>query len=181
MKERRKHKCGSRKDKGMKHSYVERLAALMLCAALLVSNAVISRADDEAEVPQMVETVNEERNADAGMQTEEPGVDGEDSQKESPSKENNGTGDQEQSQIPGTAVQRMPTNRRISAEMQKIQALTELRIPKSICRPSEKTVTLIIMVQKQPERKMAKPMRMVMAKCRMRTVKSPGLTKTGRL
>ena len=102
MKERRKHKCGSRKDKGMKHSYVERLAALMLCAALLVSNAVISRADDEAEVPQMVETVNEERNADAGMQTEEPGVDGEDSQKESPSKENNGTGDQEQSQIPGT-------------------------------------------------------------------------------
>ena len=64
MKERRKHKCGSRKDKGMKHSYVERLAALMLCAALLVSNAVISRADDEAEVPQMVETVNEERNAD---------------------------------------------------------------------------------------------------------------------
>ena len=86
----------------MKHSYVERLAALMLCAALLVSNAVISRADDEAEVPQMVETVNEERNADAGMQTEEPGVDGEDSQKESPSKENNGTGDQEQSQIPGT-------------------------------------------------------------------------------
>ena len=45
----------------MKHSYVERLAALMLCAALLVSNAVISRANDEAEVPQMVETVNEER------------------------------------------------------------------------------------------------------------------------
>ena len=102
MKERRKHKCGSRKEKGMKHSYVERLAALMLCAALLVSNAVISRADDEVEVPQMVETVNEERNADAGMQTEEPGVDGEDSQKESPSQENNSTGDQEQSQIPGT-------------------------------------------------------------------------------
>ncbi len=38
------------------------------------------------------------------MQTEEPGVDGEDSQKESPSKENNGTGDQEQSQILGTAA-----------------------------------------------------------------------------
>ncbi len=79
------------------------------------------------------------------------------------------------------AVQRIPTNRRIPAKMQKIQALTEIGISKSICRPSEKTVTLIIMVQKQPERKMAKPMRMVMAKCRMRTVKSPGLTKTGRL
>ena len=71
MKERRKQKCGSRKDKGMKHSYVERLAALMLCAALLVSNAVISRADDDAAVSlQTVEVVNEEQNAETEMQAE---------------------------------------------------------------------------------------------------------------
>lgn len=77
MKERRKHKCGSRKEKGMKHSYVERLAALMLCAALLVYNAVISRADDDAEaLPQAVEAVDEEQNAGTEVQAEGQEADG---------------------------------------------------------------------------------------------------------
>lgn len=61
----------------MKHSYVERLAALMLCAALLVYNAVISRADDDAEaLPQAVEAVDEEQNAGTEVQAEGQEADG---------------------------------------------------------------------------------------------------------
>ena len=97
MKERRKQKCGSRKERGMKHSYVERLAALMLCAALLVSNAVISRADDDAAVSlQTVEVVNEEQNAETEMQAEGLEAADEGAQEE-PSSE---TGGGEQAQNP---------------------------------------------------------------------------------
>ena len=67
MEERRKQKRGSCKENGRKHRFVEQLAALVLCAALLVSNTLISRADDDAVVMlPVVEGTGEQQDADTG-------------------------------------------------------------------------------------------------------------------
>ena len=99
MKERRKQKCGSSKENGRKHRFVEQLTALILCAALLVSNTLISRADDDAVVtPPVVESTGEQQDADTGMPEDAQVADNESITEEQPSDKDDSAGQPEEAQ-----------------------------------------------------------------------------------
>ena len=101
MEERRKQKRGSCKENGRKHRFVEQLAALVLCAALLVSNTLISRADDDAVVMlPVVEGTGEQQDADTGMPEEAQVADNESIPEEQPRDKDDSAGQPEDAQQP---------------------------------------------------------------------------------